>query len=102
LSFGRAPALRDCGEVDVSVVDAIEDVGEDGRRKGKTDVHQLRVAVAGGFDRGEIVIADSAARLRERADKKRINASRTNPRRESNFELMPLRVPIKVRLRDVA
>jgi hypothetical protein len=46
----------DCGEVDVGVVDAIEDVGESVRRKGEADLHQLCIAVAGGFDRSEIVI----------------------------------------------
>jgi hypothetical protein len=60
--------LRGCGEVDVGVVDAVEDVGEDGRGEGKTDVHQLRVAVSRGLDRSEVVIADGAACCRQLAD----------------------------------
>ena len=68
MSFNQASALGDRGEVDVGVVDTIEDVGEDGRRKGKADLHQLCIAVASGFDRDEIVIADRSAALRERAD----------------------------------
>src|SRR5215831_14887994 len=61
-------ASRDRGEVDLGVVDAVEDVGEDGGREGQADLDQLGVAVAGSLDRGEILVADSAAGLRELAD----------------------------------
>jgi len=67
-SNGRTVAPRDCGEVDLGVVDAVEDVGEDGGRESQADLDQLRVGVAGGLDRGEILVADRAARLRELAD----------------------------------
>src|SRR6202020_608211 len=60
---------RDCGEVDLRVVDAVEDVGEDGGREGQADLHQLSVAVARGLDRGEILVADGTAGQRELADK---------------------------------
>ena len=63
-----AAASRDCGEVDLGVVDAIEDIGEDVGREGETDLHQLGVAVSRGFDRGEILVADGAAGLRELTD----------------------------------
>src|SRR6267142_1954171 len=63
----RAVASCDCGEVDVGVVNAVEDVGEDGRREGEADVDKLRVAVAGILDSGEICIAHSAAGRRELA-----------------------------------
>ena len=63
-----AVASRDCGEVDLGVVDAVEDVGEDGGRERQADLHQLGVAVAGGLDRGEVLVADGAAGLRELAD----------------------------------
>src|ERR1700747_841412 len=67
-SDGRTVASRDCGEVDLGVVDAVEDVGEDGGRERQADVDQLGVAVAGGLDRGEILVADGAARLCKLAD----------------------------------
>src|ERR1700694_2035952 len=67
-SNGRTVASRDCGEVDLGVVDAVEDVGEDGGRESQADLDQLRVAVARSLDRGEILVADGAAGLRERAD----------------------------------
>src|ERR1700752_671853 len=63
------PRLRDCGEVAFGVVDAVEDVGEDGGGKGEADVHQLRVAVAGGLDRLELGLADGAAGARQPAHK---------------------------------
>ena len=63
-----AVALRDRGEVDLGVVDAVEDVGKGVRCEGKTDVHQLRVGVSRGLDRCEIVIADGAACCRQLAD----------------------------------
>src|SRR4029077_415155 len=65
---GRMVASRDCGEVDLGVVDAVEDVGEDRGRERQADVDQLGVAVAGGLDRGEILVADGAARLCKLAD----------------------------------
>src|SRR5215831_17602277 len=61
-------ASRDRGEVDLGVVDAVEDVGEDGGREGQADLDQLGVAVAGSLDRGEIPVADGAARLSKIAD----------------------------------
>src|SRR5258708_33397592 len=67
-SNGHTVASRDCGEVDLGVVDAVEDVGEDGRRESQADFDQLGVAVARGLDRGEILVADGAAGLREIAD----------------------------------
>src|SRR5258708_4309235 len=67
-SNGRTVASRDCGKVDLGVVDAVEDVGEDGGRESQADLHQLRVAVAGSLDRGEILVTDGAAGLRELAD----------------------------------
>src|SRR5581483_723355 len=63
-------ALRDGREVDRRVVDAVEDVGEGGGGKGEADVDELRVAVAGGADRGEILVADGAASFRELADER--------------------------------
>jgi hypothetical protein len=60
-------ALRDCGEVNLGVVDAVEDVGEDGRCERETDIHQLRVGVSRDLDRCELVIADRAACFGERA-----------------------------------
>src|SRR5882672_3550042 len=67
-SNGRTVASRDRGKVDLGVVDAVEDVGEDGGRESQADLHQLGVAVAHRLDRGEILIADGAAGLRELAD----------------------------------
>ena len=67
-SEGRPLASRECGEVDLGVVDAVEDVGEDGGREGQADLHQLGVAVARGLERGEILVADGTAGLRELAD----------------------------------
>src|SRR5215468_105428 len=63
----RRRRLRDGGEVDIGVVDAVEDVGEDGGGKGETDVHQLRFAVAGGLDRLEVGLVDGAAGARQPA-----------------------------------
>jgi hypothetical protein len=59
----------DCREVNVGVIDAVEHVGKDGGRKGEADIHQLRVGVAGGLYRGEVFVADGAARLCKLADK---------------------------------
>src|ERR1700752_1973503 len=67
-SDGRTVASRDRGEVDLGVVDAVEDVGEDGGRESQADLHQLGVAVAGGPDRGEIGVADRAAGCGELAN----------------------------------
>ena len=67
-SWTEAVALRDCGEVDLGVVDTIENVGEDDRCEGKTDVQQLRVGVSGDLNRCEIAIADGAAGFRECAE----------------------------------
>jgi hypothetical protein len=64
-----AIASRDRGEVDLGVVDAVEHVGEDGGRERQADLDELRVAVAGGLDRGEFLAADGAAGLGELADK---------------------------------
>src|ERR1700709_2927992 len=63
-----AAASRDGGKVDLGVVDAVEDVGEDGGRESQADLDQLGVAVARRPDRGEIRVADGAAGLRELAD----------------------------------
>jgi hypothetical protein len=60
-SEGRTVASRECGEVDLGVVDAVEDIDEDGGRESQPDLDQLRVAVARGLDRGEILGADGAA-----------------------------------------
>src|SRR6185437_3762272 len=66
------PAARvtsgDRGEVDGRVVDAIEDIGEGGGREREADVDELRVAVAGGLDRGERLRSYRAALLAEDAD----------------------------------
>src|SRR5258708_31537709 len=67
-SNGRTVASRDCGEVDLGVVDAVEDVGEDGGRERQADLHQLGIAVASSLDRGEILVANCAAGLGELAD----------------------------------
>src|SRR5882672_3167890 len=67
-SNGRTVASRDRGEVDLGVVDAVEDVGEDGGRESQADLHQLGVAVARRLDRGEILVTDGAAGVRELAD----------------------------------
>src|SRR5271156_4333336 len=62
------PRLRDSRKVDVRVVDAVEDVGEDGQRDRQADVDQLRVGVAGGADRLELGLADRAAGPDQPAD----------------------------------
>src|SRR6516162_4027710 len=62
------PLLRSCGEVEIGVVDAVEDVGEGDAGKSEADVDELRVAVAGGLDRGELGVTDGTARCRKRAD----------------------------------
>ena len=49
---------RDRGEVDLSVVDSVENVGEDRRRECEADLDQLTVAGAGRFDRRELLVAD--------------------------------------------
>src|ERR1700753_767906 len=63
-----AVASRDRREIDLGVVDAVEDVGEDRGRKGQADIDELRVAEAGSPDRGAILVADGAAGLGELAD----------------------------------
>src|SRR5579864_1293181 len=61
-------ASWDSGKVDVGVVDAVEDIGEDCGRESQADLDELSVAVAGGFDRCELLGADGAAGFRELAD----------------------------------
>src|SRR5258708_36903899 len=68
-TMGRVRSTsRDGGEIDLGVVDAVEDVGEDGSRESQADLHQLGVAVARRLDRGKILVTDGAAGLRELAD----------------------------------
>src|ERR1700752_117328 len=64
-SDDRAVASRDGGEVDLGVVDAIEDVGESVGRESQADLDELAVAVTGGLDRCELLVADGAAGFRE-------------------------------------
>ena len=72
-SDGRTVASRDCGEVDLGVVDAVEDVGEYGGPESQTDLDKLRVAVAGGLDRGEILVADGSAGVRDLAIRRAVS-----------------------------
>jgi hypothetical protein len=58
-------ASRDCGEIDLGVVDAVEDVREDDGCEGQADLDQLRVAIARRLDRSEILVAYGATGFRE-------------------------------------
>src|SRR6478736_5775283 len=68
MSDVAAVALGDRREVDLGIVDAVEDVGEHGGGKGEANVDELRVAVAGGLNRDEILVADGAAGARKLVD----------------------------------
>src|ERR1700757_3736349 len=67
-SDDRTVASRDGREVHLGVVDAVEDVGEDGGRESQANLDELGVAVTGGLDSGELLVAEGAAAFRELAD----------------------------------